>query len=193
MANNILILKGSPRKTGNSAVLAERAADGAREAGAQVETIFLHGLNILPCDGCDACQSTGECVLSDDMQDIYPKLSAADGIILASPIYWFTYTAQLKMCIDRWYALYALWNLKKGAFRNKKLGIILTFGDPDIYSSGAINAIHTFESMARFIQADMVGLVYGSLANIGDAQKHPELMDQAFALGKVLVQGEEEA
>lgn len=187
MANQILILKGSPRKMGNSAVLAERAADGAREAGAQVESVFLHGMNILPCDGCDACQKDGQCVISDDMQDLYPRLTAADAIVLASPIYWFTYSAQLKMCIDRWYALYALWNLKKGAFNRKRFGIILTFGDPDIYSSGAINAIHTFESMARFLQAEITGLVYGSLANLGDAQKNPELMDQAYRLGKALV------
>jgi multimeric flavodoxin WrbA len=183
MANDILILKGSPRKQGNSAVLADRAADGARETGARVESIFLHGLNILPCDGCDKCLGSGECAISDDMQEIYPKILAADAIILASPIYWFTFTAQLKLCIDRWYAL---WNRGNDPFRHKKLGIILTFGDPDVFASGAINAIHTFESMSRYMQAEISGLVYGSLADVGDAEKHPELMEQAYQLGRLL-------
>ncbi len=93
---NILILKGSPRERGNSAVLAEKAAEGALAAGAQVESIYLHGLDIRPCDACDLCLEQGECVIEDDMRPLYPKLAAADAILLASPIYWFTFSAQLK-------------------------------------------------------------------------------------------------
>ena len=68
----------SPREKGNSAVLAERAAQGARDAGAVVESIYLHGMDIRPCDGCDLC-SAGACVIPDDMQSLYPKLAAAEG------------------------------------------------------------------------------------------------------------------
>jgi multimeric flavodoxin WrbA len=180
----ILILKGSPREKGNSSVLADQLALGAQKAEAQVERIALHGLDLRPCDGCDFCKETGACVLKDDMQPIYTKLLAADAVVLASPIYWFTYSAQLKTCIDRWYAL---WNFKPEAFKGKPFAVILTYGDDDLYTSGAINAIHTFETMFRFLQADIAGWVYGSLSDIGDAEKHPELMQQAYHLGESLV------
>ncbi len=106
MTKRILILKGSPREKGNSAVLADQVAAAAHEAGAEVESICLQALDIRPCDACDACVETeGVCIIKDDMQAIYPKLLQADAIVLASPIYWFTVSAQLKLCIDRWYGL----------------------------------------------------------------------------------------
>ncbi|MBN2148762.1 MAG: flavodoxin family protein [Anaerolineales bacterium] len=183
MSRNILILKGSPREWGNSATLAERAAVGAREAGAQVESIHLHGLNIQPCNACDLCAENGECVLEDDMRSIYPKLAAADAILLASPVYWFTYSAQLKLCIDRWYGFQGnRWQ----EVAHKQYGIILTYGDTDLYTSGGINAIHTFETMCRFLKSEIVGIVHGSLGDVGDAQKNPELLQKAYELGKLL-------
>jgi multimeric flavodoxin WrbA len=121
-------------------------------------------------------------VIEDDMQQLYPKLAAADAIILASPIYCFTFTAQLKLCIDRWYAFQP--DLK--ALSGKLFGIILTYGDDDLYSSGAINAIHTFETMCRFLNSRIAGIVHGSLSDVGDAEKHPELLEQARQLGERL-------
>lgn len=179
----ILILKGSPRPDGNSSVLADQVAAGARQAGAEVESIMLHGLDLHPCDGCDFCLETGVCVIKDDMQALFPKIVAADALVLASPIYWFTYSAQLKLCIDRWYALV---NDKPKTFKGKKFGFVLAYGDTDVYTSGAINAIHTYETMIRYLQAEIAGWVYGSLSNVGDAEKHPDLMRQAFELGEKL-------
>ena len=82
MSPKVLILKGSPREGGNSAVLAEQAAAGAREASAQVESIYLHGLNIRACDGCDLCkEGRVPCVIEDDMQALYLKLLEADSLL----------------------------------------------------------------------------------------------------------------
>ena len=184
MSKQVVILKGSPREQGNSNVLADQVAAGAQESGAAVESFYLHGMDIRPCDGCDFCQETGVCVLKDDMQPLYAKLLAADAIVLASPIYWFTYSAQLKLCIDRWYAL---WNFKNDMFKGRPVGIVLTYGDTDLYTSGGINAMHAFESMFRFLQADIVGWVHGSVTDIGDAQKNPELMQKARQLGQQIV------
>jgi multimeric flavodoxin WrbA len=182
---NMLILKGSPREKGNSATLADRAAAGAKDAGAAVESIYLHGLDIRPCDACDLCRE-GPCVIEDDMQPLYPKLAAAEAILLASPVYWFTYSAQLKLCIDRWYGYQSnRWH----AVSHKKFGVILTYGDTDLYTSGAVNAIHTFETMCRFLKSEIVGIVHGSLGEVGDAEKHPELLQQAYELGKRLAVG----
>jgi len=184
MMMKLLILKGSPREKGNSAVLANEAAAGAVQAGANVESIYLHGMDIRACDGCDLCKEEGvNCVIDDDMQSLYPKLLEADALLLASPIYWFTYSAQLKLCIDRWYGL---WNLHAEAFKGKPIGIILTYGDTDLYTSGGINAIHSFESMFRYLEAPIVGMVYGSVSDPGDAEKQPELMQAARQLGSRL-------
>jgi multimeric flavodoxin WrbA len=182
MPRKILILKGSPREKGNSALLADRAADGARAAGAEVESIYLHGLEIRPCDACDLC-SEGACVIEDDMQPLYPKIAEAKAILLATPVYWFTYSTQLKLCIDRWYGFQGH---KWIEVNNKKFGIILTYGDTDLYNSGGINAIHAFETMARFLKSDIIGIVHGSVDKAGEAGSHPELLDQAYSLGKVL-------
>jgi len=184
MTKNILILKGSPRERGNSSTLADRTAAGARSAGAQVESIYLHSLDIRPCDACDLCQEPGSgCAIEDDMQPLYPKLAAADAIVLASPVYWFTFSAQLKVCVDRWYAFQSN---KWGELRGKPFGIILTYGDTDLYTSGGINAIHTFETMARFLDGKIAGIVHGSVNDAGEVEKHSELLEQAYRLGEKL-------
>jgi multimeric flavodoxin WrbA len=188
MPKQILILKASPRERGNSATLADRLATGASKAGAQVESIYLHGLDIRACDACDLCQEPGSgCVIEDDMQPLYPKLAEADAIVLASPIYWFTFSAQLKLCMDRWYAFQGN---RYQEIKNKPFGIILTYGDTDLYSSGGINAIHTFESIARFLHGELAGIVHASLDEAGEAARQPTLLEQAYQLGRQLALGQ---
>ena len=183
MGKNVLVLKSSPRQNGNSNTLAEQVSAGAKEAGAEVESLMLHHIDIRPCDACDACQETGVCIVKDDMQKVYPLLEKADAIVIASPIYWFTISAQAKLCIDRWYALEGS---NGNALRGKQIGIILTYGDTDLYTSGGINAINTFESMFRYIGAEIAGMVYGSAHEVGDVEKQPELMQRAHQLGILL-------
>ncbi len=185
MGNRVLVLKGSGRTHGNSSTLADQVAAAAKAAGAEIESFDLNDMDIHPCNGCAFCRGTGICVIEDDMQKIEPGLLAADAIVLATPIYWFTYAAQLKACIDRWYAV---WNGNKDVFKGKSIGIVLAYGDSDVQSSGTINAIHAFEAMFSYLQADIVGWVHGSLGEVGDAQKHPELMEQAAQLGARLAQ-----
>jgi multimeric flavodoxin WrbA len=92
MAKKVLVLLGSPRRKGNSAILADQISRGAKSAKAKVETIYLHGKKIAPCKACFACQKKGSkgCSIPDDMQDIYLKLIEADAWVIASPVYWFT-------------------------------------------------------------------------------------------------------
>ncbi len=183
MAKRVLVFKGSPRENGNSSALADRAAEGAQAAGAEVEIFSLHRMDIRPCDACDTCQETGVCVLNDGMQALYPKLTQADAIIIASPIYWFTMSAQTKLFIDRWYALESP---RGNPLKGKPFGILLTYGDTDPYSSGAINAIRTFQDMFNYIGAKLRGIVYGTAMKAGDVMEQPELMERAFKLGQKL-------
>ena len=187
-SNKLLILKGSPRENGNSSILANQVAKGAQDAGTNVESYQLHNMNIKPCDACDFCQGVGDgnCIVEDDMQILYPNLITANGIVLASPIYWFTMSAQMKLCIDRWYALEGP---EGNALSGKRFGIVLTYGDTDPYSSGAINAIRTFQDMFRYLNAKLVGIVYGSAEEAGEIQKQQIILEQAYNLGQTLAIG----
>ena len=181
MAKKILIFESSPRKKGNTAVLAECTAEALREGGLEVETLRLHGMNIAPCNHCDGCiRKKVFCVQQDDMQDIYTKLVAADGVILASPIYWFSYNAQLKVFIDRWYGIA---QIQPDFLKGKPMGVILVYGDTDVFTSGATNAIRIFEDTARWVKSGPVSYVYGTANDIGDAEKDAALMESARKLG----------
>ena len=104
----ILILKGSPRRNGNSAILSEEFARGAEEAGCSVEKIRVANKKVAGCLGCNACyRNGGACVQKDDMAEIREKMLAAYVIVLASPIYFYSMTAQMKAVIDRTYAFYS--------------------------------------------------------------------------------------
>ena len=178
----ILILKGSPREKGNSAFLADQIAAGAENAGAAVESIYLHSMDIRPCDACDICQETGEgCIIQDDMTTLYPKLRAADVIVIASPVYWFTLSAQTKLCIDRWYALESP---QGNALTGKEFALVLSYGDTDPYTSGGINAIRTFQDMCRYLRASIAGILYGTASKAGEIQSQSDLMERAFQMGQ---------
>jgi multimeric flavodoxin WrbA len=180
----VLVFKSSPREKGNSSTLAEEVARGAREAGAEVETFSLHKLNIQPCSGCDACQRAGgggHCNIDDDMQALYPKLTGADTIVIASPVYWFTFCAQAKLFIDRWYALE---RPQGSTLRGKEFALVLAYGDDDAFASGGLNAVHTFQDMCRYLRGPVAGIVHGTASDLGDAQKQPQLMERAYQLGK---------
>jgi multimeric flavodoxin WrbA len=183
MGKYVLVFKGSPREKGNSSTLAEQAAAGAKAVGARAESFSLHTMNIHPCDACDVCQETGVCVLNDDMQMLYSRMREADAIVIASPVYWFTMSAQTKLFIDR---LYGLESAQGNALKGKQFGIILTYGDSDPYTSGAINAIRTYQDMLRYIGATITGIVYGTAMDIGDVLKQPELLENAYKLGQKL-------
>jgi multimeric flavodoxin WrbA len=180
---NLLILNGSPHKSGNVAALAEQARTAAESKGWNTESEYLNGMNIRPCQACNRCRTTGKCGIDDDMQVLYPKLLGADSILLASPVYFHMYSAQLKTCVDRWYAFFSS---SHEALSGKKVGVILTYGNTDLYNSGGINAVHAIESMCRFLGMTVVGCVHGTAAAPGDASQRPGLMRQAASLGRRL-------
>jgi multimeric flavodoxin WrbA len=185
MPKHVVIAIGSPRKKGNSATLARQVAAGARAAGAEVETFFLQDLDIKPCTACDGCRKKDhiDCVIQDDMQKLYPKLKSADAIVIASPVYWFTFSAQTKLFMDRWYGLGG----DKGyALAGKKFGVVLAYADADPFVSGAVNALRTFQDAMRFLEAEIVGMVYGCASKAGEIKKNKALMTEAYELGKAL-------
>jgi len=185
-APNVVILLGSPRRNGNSAALAEKIADGAASAGAAVAMFYLHGMKIAPCRACEACHKPGAkgCVVKDDMQRLYPAMKAADAIVYASPIYWFTVSAQMKLAMDRCYALVT----PDGGYvlKGKRIGLAFSFGGEDPFDSGCTNAIRTFQDVFGFIGAEIVGMVYGSAGAAGDIRSNAKAMKEAEGLGRKL-------
>lgn len=95
----------SPRVGGNTEILVNTALTGAVERGSNIELITLAGKQIQPCEHCGTCYQTGKCAINDDMQAIYPRLLSADGIIIGSPVYFWSVTGQAKLLMDRTYAL----------------------------------------------------------------------------------------
>ena len=182
----VLVILGSPRKKGNSSTLADRISRGAKSAGAKVETLFLQDLKISPCRGCDACQTHDSkgCAIKDDMQKIYPRLIRANAWVIASPVYWFTMSAQTKIFMDRCYALPAY---AKNPFAGKRIAIAMSYGDIDAVKSGCVNALRTFQDAFSYTRSKIVGMVYGSAMKAGEIANNEALMREAEELGKLLV------
>ena len=119
LSMNILILSGSPRKDGNTELLAEAFAKGAAEHH-HVEILSVHNYNVNPCLGCNACFKTnGVCAQKDDMTFIYEKMIQADMLVIASPVYFYGISAQLKAVIDRFH------NPIRDTFHIKKMALLL--------------------------------------------------------------------
>jgi multimeric flavodoxin WrbA len=184
----VLVVLGSPRKRGNSALLAAQIASGAKRAGATIRTVFLQALQIQPCRGCWQCRKAGStgCAIQDEMQPVYRQMVAADAWVIASPVYWFTVSAQTKLWMDRCLALPAY---GKDPFAGKRIAIALTYGGQDPFDSGGVNALRTFQDAYRYTGSALVGMVYGSALEIGEIRKNRAVMKAARDLGKELVTG----
>lgn len=99
----ILGIVGSSRKRGNTATLVDEALCAARGEGLETETVFLGDHEIRGCTGCEGCRNTYKCVIQDGMQELYPKILEADGLIAGSPTYFYNMTANMKAFIERLY------------------------------------------------------------------------------------------
>jgi multimeric flavodoxin WrbA len=182
----VLGIMGSPRIKGNTDLLLDEALKGAQSQGANVEKIIVANLKIAPCREIYACLKDGACVIKDDMTDLYPRILAADAVIVASPIFFYTVSAQLMPLISRcqalWSRKYVLKNLdipvKKGAFIavGATKGARL-FDGPKLtikYFFKAINADYTEELLIRGIDKK------------GEIKEHPTALADAYELGKKL-------
>lgn len=172
----VLILSGSPRKNGNSDILCDEFAKGARESGHEVEKIRIAEKNIGYCRACYACRGTGKCVINDDMAEILQKIIDTDVLVLASPVYFYSIDAQLKAVIDR---TVARWTEVK----NKELYYIVTAADGE--KESAETTLACFRGYADCINgAKEMGVVYGMGAYEKGEIKASRAMSEAYDMGK---------
>lgn len=177
MMKRVLVLSGSPRKGGNSDLLCDRFAEGARDAGHEAEKVFLRDKKIRYCLGCLACEEHGgRCAHKDDMAGILAKMLAADVIVMATPVYFYSMDAQLKTLIDRTYARYT-------EIRHKEMYFILSAADGRKKAMEPVLAgFRGF--MACFDGMKEKGIVYGVGArDVGDIEKS-RAMDRAYEMGR---------
>ena len=121
----ILILNGSPRKNGKTYALVKAFIEGAQESGNEIREDYITGMNVKGCLACEACaRNGGHCIQKDDMEKINEDFLWADVIVLASPQCWATISGQLKVVIDRFYALQNRIGMKE--FGNKESVMIMT-------------------------------------------------------------------
>jgi multimeric flavodoxin WrbA len=177
MAKKILVLSASPRRGGNSDLLCDQFMRGAKEAGHQAEKIFLRDKKINYCTGCGNCQENGgKCVQKDDMTEILDKMIAADIIVMATPVYFYTMNGQMKTLIDRTCPRYS-------EISNKEIYFIVAAADT---SKRAME--RTLEGFRGFTScltgAREKGVIYGTGAWKKGDIKGSKAMIQAYEMGK---------
>jgi multimeric flavodoxin WrbA len=181
---NVLGISCSPRKGGNTDILIREALSGAQEAGVEnIEFLSVAGKMMFPCNACGACLQTGNCVIEDDMQAIYPKLIQADGIIIGTPVYFWTISAQAKILIDRTYCV--IRGKNGNALRGKTgAGIVVTGRAGGTSALGVLNNYITFH--ARLTGVGGV-IAYGYHA--GAVKQDDRGMAEAASVGRAVVRG----
>jgi multimeric flavodoxin WrbA len=188
----VLGIYGSPRKGGNSDRLLDEALRGARSAGAKVSTLRCSELNLSGCLECGGCDNTGVCVIDDDMQSVYPKLVDADIVIIATPMFFYGPTAQLKTLIDRCQALWSKRMLEKTPEQRKQYD----GGKGYLVAVGATKGKTLFDgvqSVAKYFfdALDMTyagGVFVRSVEGVGAVEDRPDALQEAFDMGRGAVE-----
>ena len=177
MSKKVLILSSSPRKGGNSETLAAAFAKGAQEAGHQVETVYLREKQYGFCKGCLACLKLGRCVIKDDAVEIATKMHDADILVLATPVYYYCVSGQLKTMLDR---------------ANPLFDTDYAFTKVYLLATAAEDAPETVEGTVKAVQGwvdcfprcQLAETVFaGGVNDIGDIVGHPAL-ERAYQVGK---------
>lgn len=189
MKKNTLILNGSPRKHGNTAALVDRLAAGAREAGSEVVRFDVALMDIAPCRGClgGGDDPASPCVQKDGMDAVYAAYRAADAVVLASPMYCWSITAQLKATLDRLFALMEA-GMKAGAAAPEpkpKKSALLMPAEEDSYRNFSPVIAYYEALVARMGWTDAGQVLVGGVYRAGDIAGNPAL-ERAFELGAKL-------
>ncbi|MBW2608933.1 MAG: NAD(P)H-dependent oxidoreductase [Deltaproteobacteria bacterium] len=171
----VIGLQGSPRDKGNTSTLLSEFLSEAERLGARTQRLDVAKMNISPCLECGVCDDKGYCPIDDDMQQIYPLLRRAEIIIMATPIFFYGPTAQLKACIDRSQALWArryTHNLSDPG-RKWRHGILLALGatkGKNLFEGTTLTAKYFFDAVGASFEGS---LGYRRLEGPEDILKHP--------------------
>ena len=188
----IIAIYGSPRRKGNTATLLQKAVEGARDAGAEVEEVVLRDLKMSPCLEIYGCKNAGECRLKDDFQTARDQILASQGLMLASPVFFYTVSAHTKILMDRFQSLW----VKKYWVNDSPIQTPPAQRKALFIAVGATKGKKLFDgillSLKYFFDViDMQlwkSLLYRGLDFEGDVLRFPQYLDEAYAAGKEFVE-----
>jgi len=177
---NILVLTGSPRKGGNSELLADAFIKGAIESGHKVNKFETAFKSIQGCKACESCWSNGKaCVFEDDFTELVPFLNVADIVVFSTPVYWFGMSAQIKLAIDRFYSYMNARCPNK--LKIKESCLIACAADDEEAFEGTVG---TYKGIVNYLKWEDRGiLTVPSVHNIGDVLKTGAIL-KAEEMGK---------
>lgn len=192
MTIEVLGISGSPRRHGNTETLLDSFLDGAKSADGGVEKVVIKTLIYRSCQGCNACQKTGVCILTDDFTPLHHRVLEVDIIALASPIYSMGITAEMKSFIDRSQPLWARKFVLKNLYfdydhiRRHKGVFISTAGQSwDYVFDGAYPIINAFFNDAGFEYYD--NIIANNMDTYGGIRGHPTALEDAYRKGAAVV------
>lgn len=183
MSKKVVILNGSPRKKGNTSTLVKAFTEGVESSGNTVTEFFLDGMEIHGCKGCFRGHSSRECpcVQKDDMAKIYPAVKESDVVVLASPLYYWNMSGQLRTAVDRLFALEeGDGNLLRG---NGRASALLMAAE----GNGFEDVVLYYDHLMEHLRWKNLGHVLaGGNMDAGDVEGKPEVQE-AYELGKSIV------
>ena len=182
----VLLIAGSPRRGGNTDALLETCGEGVREAGGEVDLLVVEQARITPCAGCGGCSRFGHCIVSDGMQEVYPRIDAADAIVVATPVYFATVPAVLKALYDRCQPYWARRYVRhEPIVRRRPAGLIVVGGGGDPFGDGC--AIAPTKSVFAVLGLDYLHELRVEADDIGDAAVQEGRIAAAHDMGAELV------
>ncbi|MGA8181796.1 MAG: flavodoxin family protein [Desulfobacterales bacterium] len=188
----ILAIYGSPRRRGNTATLLKHAVKGAVDAGAQVDEIILRDLKISPCLEIYACKKDGRCAIKDDFQQIVDQIMSAKGLILASPIFFYTVSSHTKILMDRcqslWVKKYWIDKVPFGKWEPKRKGLFISAGatkGKKLFEGALLTVKYFFDALDTELYRS---LLFRSLDFEDDVLKHPDYLEDAYEAGGALAE-----
>jgi multimeric flavodoxin WrbA len=186
----ILAVYGSPRRKGNTALLLREAVRGARDEGAEVEEVVLRHLKISPCLEIYGCKKAGRCAIQDDFQPLYDQLLACRGLMLASPIFFYSVSAHAKAMIDRcqslWVKKYWIDESRMVIREPRRRGLFIAVGatrGPRLFDGTLLTLRYFFDVLDMELWKS---LLYRGMDFEGDVLKHPEYLEEAYGAGRDL-------
>jgi multimeric flavodoxin WrbA/protein-tyrosine-phosphatase len=186
----VIGLQGSPRKDGNTGLLLDSFLNEAKSVGARICKIEVANEDITPCKECGTCEKEGFCPVNDNMQRIYPLLRQADIVVMATPIFFYGPTAQLKALIDRSQALWArryIHKLTDPGQRWRK-GFLLALGatkGKNLFEGVSLTAKYFFDAIGASFEGS---LTYRQIEKPGDIKKHPTAMTDTKEKASMLIE-----
>ena len=178
MSKQVLVIKGSPRKNGNTSAMADAFAKGAKESGNTITEIILKDKTIGDCLGCGACQGNGgNCIQKDDMTEIYDAMKKADVIVLASPVYFYTWTSLMKRMIDRTFAVQSI-------LKDKKFYLLSAGAAPEEkYMQTMIDSFRQYISCFQAGGNEEGGIIFAYNTNGPSDVKTMSVLDDVYKAG----------